>query len=157
MSSSGTPSVSAAIWANTVSDPVPRSVAPTSTLKLPSSFIFILAAPMSSPGIAVPCIQTAIPSPRRMYGLSSSIFQVISFFRDHSISSCPILIQSVNAHEVTICGSISLSSIASPSPIAPVIGIGSPSCTALCFLKSIGSIFISKAISSIRHSSANSA
>ena len=73
---SGTPRVSAAICASTVSEPVPRSVAPTSRLKLPSSFILMLAAPMSSPAMAVPCMQTAMPSPRRMCGRAGSACQV---------------------------------------------------------------------------------
>ena len=59
----GTPSVSAAIWARTVSEPVPRSVAPTRRLKEPSSLSLILAAPMSSPAMPVPCIQIARPIP----------------------------------------------------------------------------------------------
>ena len=48
----GTPSASAAIWQNMVSAPVPMSVAPTSRLNEPSSFILIDAAPMSTPGDA---------------------------------------------------------------------------------------------------------
>jgi len=47
MSSTAHPNTSATIWAITVSEPVPRSVAPISRLKEPSSFIFRLAAPMS--------------------------------------------------------------------------------------------------------------
>ena len=62
-SSGGQPSTSAAIWVSTVSEPVPRSVAPTSRLKLPSSFILMLAAPMSRLGMAVPCMTSATPLP----------------------------------------------------------------------------------------------
>ena len=69
MSSSGTPSTSAAIWPSTVSDPVPRSVAPTRQLNEPSSFILIDAAPISRYGIAVPCITQAMPMPLRRWGL----------------------------------------------------------------------------------------
>ena len=70
MSSVSTPSTSAAICASTVSAPVPRSVAPTSRLNEPSSFILIDAEPMSTNGMPVPCMQSAKPMPRRMLGRS---------------------------------------------------------------------------------------
>ena len=64
MISSGlTVSTSAAIWANMVSLPVPRSVAPRERLNDPSSFIFMYAAPMSISGMLEPCIRQTIPAP----------------------------------------------------------------------------------------------
>jgi hypothetical protein len=48
-----------------VSEPVPRSVAPISRLNEPSSFIFSVAAAISSPAMPLPCMTTAIPMPRR--------------------------------------------------------------------------------------------
>ena len=78
MSSTGTPSTSAAICASTVSAPVPRSVAPNSRLKDPSSFILIEHAPMSTSGIPEPCMQRAKPMPRRMVGRSSGRFHAWS-------------------------------------------------------------------------------
>src|SRR5262245_15078253 len=62
----GTPSVSAAIWQNIVSLPVPMSVAPMVRLKLASSFILSAAAPMSTPGMPEACITIAMPRPRRL-------------------------------------------------------------------------------------------
>src|ERR1051325_2410156 len=47
ISSRGTPNTSAAICAKTVSEPVPKSVAPTRRLKEPSSFSLIEAPPIS--------------------------------------------------------------------------------------------------------------
>ena len=64
ISDTGTPSCSAAICARMVSEPVPRSVAPISRLKEPSSFILMVAAPISNPAIPLPWIMTAIPMPR---------------------------------------------------------------------------------------------
>jgi hypothetical protein len=61
--SSGTPRTSAAIWPSTVSEPVPRSVAPTSRLKEPSSFILMVAAAMSMSGMPDPCMWADIPTP----------------------------------------------------------------------------------------------
>ena len=58
-------STSATICASTVSLPVPRSVAPISRLNEPSSFILIVAAPMSISGMLEPCIRQHMPMPRR--------------------------------------------------------------------------------------------
>ena len=153
MSLSGVPSVSAAICASTVSEPVPRSVPPTSTLKLPSSFILMLAAPMSSPGMAVPCMQTAMPNPRRMWGRCGSTRHCGSSLRSQAIAAAPWLTHCSSPQLCTTCGWRLLS----PSPNAAVIGTGSPERTAFLSRNSTASKPNASAISSIRLSSANSA
>ena len=89
MSCSGTPNTSAAIWAKTVSDPVPRSVAPTRRLKEPSSLILMLAPPISRPGMAVPCIHIAAPRPRRKWGFPGTSRQAGSSLRSQPIAFMP--------------------------------------------------------------------
>ncbi len=97
MSSRFTPKISAAIWARTVSDPVPRSVAPTSKLNEPSSFSLILAPPMSRYGIAVPCMTSATPKPRFKCGFPGTSFHPLSVhFLSQSMASLPFLTHSTS-------------------------------------------------------------
>ena len=81
--STGTPIASAAIWLRTVSLPVPRSVAPTSRLKNPSSFNFKTTAPISKSGIPDPCMAIAVPTLRILLAVicfeGNFFFQPINF------------------------------------------------------------------------------
>ena len=89
MSSTGTPRTSAAIWASTVSEPVPRSVAPKSTLNDPSSLILIEHAAMSTSGIPEPWMASAMPRPRRMCGRSGGRRHEGSVLRSQPIARRP--------------------------------------------------------------------
>ena len=136
MSSSGTPSTSAAIWPNTVSDPVPRSVAPTRQLNDPSSFILIDAAPISRYGMAVPCITQAIPMPLRSLGLPGTVCQSgLPNFRAQSIDAAPCSTHCGSAQVLMISGRGSR-----PSLHARLNGCSSPARTMFFKRNSIGSI-----------------
>ncbi len=90
ISSNGTPSVSAAICPKTVSDPVPRSVAPTKRLKEPSSLILMLAPPISRLGIDVPCISKATPIPFFRWSLPGTACQLgLPYFSSQPIACRP--------------------------------------------------------------------
>ena len=137
----------AAIWPGTMSLPVPRSVAPMSRLKEPSSFILILAAPMSTSGTLEPCIRAHMPSPRR----KRPVFSVPGS-AGSTISLAPI---SMHSPQRNCRWSSARPSCLRPGPRRP--GELSPDLMWLSLRNSTGSMPIASAISSIRHSTAKEA
>ncbi len=113
----GTPSTSAAICPSTVSDPVPRSVAPTRRLNEPSSFILMVDAAMSILGIPEPCIWTDMPMPRRTGPSSAGRAR----FSAQPKASMPASRHSLRAHDRIV-----MSTPSPPSPISLKTGEVSP-------------------------------
>jgi len=145
ISSVFTPKISAAIWAKIVSLPVPRSVAPTSRLKEPSSFSFKLAPPISRYGIAVPCMTMATPIPRFKCGLpATSCHSGFPYLCSQSIACAPSRTHSSSPTVSTISGRGSR-----PSFQAVLKGWYSPDLKAFLRRKASGSKPKSRAIISI--------
>ncbi len=159
MSSVATPSTSAAIWANTVSAPVPRSAAPTRRLNDPSSLILIEHAPMSTNGMPDPCMHSASPIPRRMCGRSGGCFHRGSSRRCQPIARRPCATHSSRPQVVT-CGMSSgaISSTTPPrSPRRSTMSSASPGCTQFVRRNATGSRCKARAMSSICDSSPKNA
>ena len=144
------PRTSATICARTVSDPVPRSVAPINRLKEPSSFILRLAAPMSRYGIAVPCIIMAMPMPRRRWGLLGTRCQASTL----NLSSQPITARPCRTHSSRPTVWIISGRGSRPSLQAVLKGCSSPGRSAFFNRNSIGSSASERAIFSMCRSTA---
>jgi hypothetical protein len=125
MRSTPTPSTSAAICARMVSLPVPRSVAPTSRLKVPSSFAFTVAEPMSSPGMPVPCIANATPFPSRVHGFDPGR-PVAPGASDASHASHPDAARTFSQHSESPFVLMIRLNPAFPSPSFSAMGSASP-------------------------------
>ena len=157
MSLRGTPSTSAAIWASTVSAPVPRSVAPTRRLNEPSSFNLMLAPPISRNGMAVPCMQKAKPRPRRICGRSAGSRHSGSFRLCQETARIPWATHSSIPLDPTTGYSSSSPSNTAVSPRCGAMFSSSPTLTQFCRRNSMGSILRLSAMSSMWDSKAKRA
>ncbi len=128
-----------------VSAPVPMSVAPIIRLKEPSSLILIMAPPMSTPGMADPCMAMAPPTPRTLLPLP---------WRLPCFSRQPMLCIPRSAHSARPQEYSSWEKPSLPSFMFLESGLTSPTRTQFFARKSIGSRPRARATSSMCDSAA---